>query len=66
MQSAESVLTDRRFLIGCLEDFGKFYDSGFEESGTDEDDSTVLPKLETEDLNEENSVPLDAERAVKV
>ena len=42
------------------------YDLGIEASERDEDDSTVLPEMETEDFIGENSVPPDAEGAVKV
>ena len=47
-------------------EFWELYDLGIEESDPDEVESTVLPDMETEDLIEENSVPSDADGAVKV
>ena len=44
----------------------KLYDLGFEEGHRHGDESTVLPKMETEDSIEENSVPADSNEAVKV
>jgi hypothetical protein len=42
------------------------YDLGIESSDPDEVESTVLPKMETENFNEEKSIPPDADGAVKV
>jgi hypothetical protein len=39
MLSAEAVSTDLRFLVGYWGDFENFYDWGFEESGTDENNA---------------------------
>ena len=47
-------------------EYWELYDLGFEESDPDEDESTVLPDMETEDFIGEKSVPLDADGAVKV
>jgi hypothetical protein len=47
-------------------EFWELYDLGFEASDPDEDDPTVVPEMEAEDLIREKSVPLDVDGAVKV
>jgi hypothetical protein len=47
-------------------EFYELYDLGIEESDLYEDESTVLPEMETKDSIEEISAPADSEEAVKV
>jgi hypothetical protein len=47
-------------------EFWELYDVGFESSDPDDVESTVLPDMETENLNVENSIPADSNEAVKV
>lgn len=46
-------------------EFWELYDLSIDVSDQDEDESTVLPEMVTEDFNEEKSVPLDAGGGVK-
>jgi hypothetical protein len=55
---------DSRWDLG--EELWKLYDLDIEKGDPDEDNSTVLPDMETEDYIDEKSVPLDDDRAVKV
>ena len=66
MLSAESVSTDRRFLVGCWEDFWKFYDSGFEESDPDEDNAGDHVQIDSDARSDGHFETLVAGEGVKV
>ena len=55
---------DSRWDVGG--EYWELYDLGIDGSERNEDNSTVLPEMETEDSIEEKSVLLDADGAVKM